>query len=122
MAVIPIICSVIKIGQDYWMGLLIAEVYSFITIFVANIGPVSKLYPIVAALTLSGYYESNFFEKMLSLLSMIICFIVSAFLIKEYSKKMEWLPQHFVYPKYHFLYIEVIDSEIAFDYLREKGC
>jgi len=89
IAVIPIICAVIKIGQDYWMGLLVAEVYSFITIFVANIGPVSKLYPIVAALTLSGYYESNFFEKMLSLLSMIICLIVSAFLIREYSKKME---------------------------------
>ena len=89
IATLPVICIVIKTGQDYWMGLLIAEIYSFITIFVGNLGTVSKLYPIIAALTLSGYYESNYIEKLLSLLSMIACLLFSAFLIKEYSKKME---------------------------------
>lgn len=44
---------------DYWLSLLAAEVYSFITIFVGNLGTISKLYPLVAAFTLSGYYEST---------------------------------------------------------------
>ena len=89
IATLPVVCVVIKTGQDYWTGLLIAEIYSFITIFVGNLGTVSKLYPIIAALTLSGYYESNLPEKFLSLLSLITCLLVSAFLIRGYSKKME---------------------------------
>ena len=89
IATLPVVCVVIKTGQDYWTGLLIAEIYSFITIFVGNLGTVSKLYPIIAALTLSGYYESNLPEKFLSLLSLITCLLVSAFLIMGYSKKME---------------------------------
>lgn len=88
IAVLPVICVVIRNGQDYWLGLLISEVYSFITIFVGNFGAASKLYPIIAALTLSGYYESNLTEKLLSVLSMFLCLLISAILIVQYSNKI----------------------------------
>lgn len=88
IAVLPIICIVIRSGQDYWLGLLLSEVYSFITIFVGNLGTASKLYPILSALTLSGYYESDLTEKFLCILSMILCLLISAVLMSQYSKKM----------------------------------
>lgn len=89
IAVLPIICIVIRSGQDYWLGLLLSEVYSFITIFIGNLGAVSKLYPILAALTLSGYYESDLTEKFLCLLSMILCLLLSAILMGWHGKKAE---------------------------------
>lgn len=72
---------------DYWLSLLAAEVYSFITIFVGNLGTISKLYPLVAAFTLSGYYESTPAEILLSVISMALCGMISGILIYRLSKR-----------------------------------
>lgn len=72
---------------DYWLSLLAAEVYSFITIFVGNLGTISKLYPLVAAFTLSGYYESTPAEILLSVISMALCGTISGILIYRLSKR-----------------------------------
>lgn len=88
IAVLPIISVVVRSGRDYWLGLLLAEVYSFITLFVGNLGLVSKLYPIVAAMTISGYYETDgSAEKLLSILSMLLCLLASALLLCQSGKK-----------------------------------
>ena len=77
----------IPVKMDYWLSLLAAEVYSFITIFVGNLGTISKLYPVVAAFTLSGYYESTPAEILLSVISMALCGTISGILIYRLSKR-----------------------------------
>ena len=79
--------SLPKKKLDYWLSLLAAEVYSFITIFVGNLGTISKLYPLVAAFTLSGYYESTPAEILLSVISMALCGTISGILIYRLSKR-----------------------------------
>lgn len=86
-AVLPIICFITEKKLDYWLSLLAAEVYSFITIFVGNLGTISKLYPLVAAFTLSGYYESTPAEILLSVISMALCGTISGILIYRLSKR-----------------------------------
>lgn len=86
-AVLPIICFITEKKLDYWLSLLAAEVYSFITIFVGNLGTISKLYPLVAAFTLSGYYESTPAEILLSVISMALCGMISGILIYRLSKR-----------------------------------
>lgn len=86
-AVLPIICFITEKKLDYWLSLLAAEVYSFITIFVGNLGTISKLYPLVAAFTLSGYYESTPAEILLSVISMVLCGMISGILIYRLSKR-----------------------------------
>lgn len=58
-----------------------------ITIFVGNLGTISKLYPLVAAFTLSGYYESTPAEILLSVISMALCGTISGILIYRLSKR-----------------------------------
>lgn len=84
-----ILCEFNKLRRSKILFVALFGIVMILVIVVGNLGTVSKLYPIIAALTLSGYYESNYIEKLLSLLSMIACLLFSAFLIKEYSKKME---------------------------------
>ena len=86
-AVLPIICFITEKKLDYWLSLLAAEVYSFITIFVGNLGTISKLYPLVAAFTLSGYYESTPADILLSVISMALCGMISGILIYRLSKR-----------------------------------
>lgn len=86
-AVLPIICFITEKRLDYWLSLLAAEVYSFITIFVGNLGAISKLYPLVAAPALSGYYESTPAEILLSVISMALCGMISGILIYRLSKR-----------------------------------
>ena len=61
--------------------------YCFILIFVGNLGTISKLYPLVAAFTLSGYYESTPAEILLSVISMALCGMISGILIYRLSKR-----------------------------------
>ena len=66
-AVLPIICFITEKKLDYWLSLLAAEVYSFITIF--------------------GYYESTPAEILLSVISMALCGMISGILIYRLSKR-----------------------------------
>ena len=54
---------------------------------VGNLGTISKLYPLVAAFTLSGYYESTPAEILLSVISMVLCGMISGILIYRLSKR-----------------------------------
>lgn len=61
--------------------------YSFIPIFVGNLGSISKLYPLVAAFMLSGDYGSTPAEILLSVISMALSGVISDIRIYRLSKR-----------------------------------
>ena len=85
-AVLPIICFITEKKLDYWLSLLAAEVYSFITIFVGNLEP----YPNCIRWWLRSrfpVYESTPAEILLSVISMALCGTISGILIYRLSKR-----------------------------------
>lgn len=87
LSTLPIICIVIERKQGYWVSLLLAEIFSFLTIFVGNLGCIAKLYPLVATFTISGYYESSPEERMISVFSMVLCIAISGYMLYKMNQK-----------------------------------
>lgn len=67
------------------MGKMVVAKVMVILVF--SVGTISKLYPVVAAFTLSGYYESTPAEILLSVISMALCGTISGILIYRLSKR-----------------------------------
>lgn len=75
-AIVPFIAIVAYINRSYWIALVITEVYSFGGLFASMSESVRGIYPITATFQISGYYEANMFQILVSIVVMVICLTV----------------------------------------------
>ncbi|MBS4461145.1 ABC transporter permease [Aerococcaceae bacterium zg-B36] len=83
MAISPIIAFVGLVKRSYWIALIIAEIYSFIGIFLASKEVVRSIYPISSIFVLSGLYETSVMELMISIIVNISCCFISYRILKK---------------------------------------
>lgn len=87
LAVSPIITLVYKLKGSHWLALIFAEVFAFLGLFASMQSILRAIYPITAVFNLSGYYEATSLEIVLSLMSLILCGIVSIFFIIRFNSE-----------------------------------
>ena len=87
LAVSPIIAIVYRLKKGYWLALIFAEIYSFLGLFVGMQSTMRSIYPITAAFCVAGYYETTPIQFGISLLSLLVCGVLSALLLKGLDKK-----------------------------------
>lgn len=84
-AVSPIIAIVPYMKKSYWLALLLAEIYSFAGVFMSMSSTLRTFYPIAAIFGVSGYYETTTQNKIGSVIVLLLCGGISAFILKELS-------------------------------------
>lgn len=91
LAVSPIIAIVPYLKKSYWLALVLAEIYSFAGMFM-NMSNVTKtFYPITAVFGVSGYYETSVENQIGSIIVLLLCGVLSAFILKGLNRhKHEW--------------------------------
>ncbi len=82
LAVSPIIALVSHMKKSYWLALVITEMYSFAGLFMSMSDTLKTFYPITAVFGVSGYYETTCGNRMASIIVLLLCGGLSAFLLK----------------------------------------
>ena len=88
-AVSPIIAIVYRLKRGYWLALVFAEIYSFLGLFAGMKSSICSIYPITAAFCVAGYYESAPGQLMISLVSLLICALITLIILKGLNRKGE---------------------------------
>ncbi|HEY8421647.1 MAG TPA: ABC transporter permease [Thermoclostridium sp.] len=89
LAVSPIIAIVYKLKRGYWLAVLFAEIYSFISLFLGMQSTVRAVYPITAVFCVAGYYEATPVQFALSLFSLLACGILAVLLLRGLNEESE---------------------------------
>jgi len=89
LAISPIIAFVSRMKKGYWLAMLFAEIYSFAGIFMSMSNTLKTFYPFTAVFGLSGYYEATIGNRIGSIIVLLLCGCLSAFILKglKYSEK-----------------------------------
>lgn len=86
-AVSPIIALAARMKRGYLPALIFAEIYSFAGLFASMSETLRTVYPITAVFQLSGYYETTIGKKTVSLIILIICIALAAFILTGLTRK-----------------------------------
>lgn len=81
-AVSPIIALVSRMKKGYWLALVFTEVYSLAGLFAGMSGILKTFYPITAVFNLSGYHIDTAGKIMASIMILLLCGCLSAFILK----------------------------------------
>lgn len=89
LAISPIIALVSHLKKGYWLALVFTEIYSFVGLFASMSNVLRPLYPITAVFNLSGHYKAIEGNRMGSIITLLLCGCLSAFILKrlKYSEK-----------------------------------
>lgn len=87
MAVSPIIAFVSYTKKNYWLALMLAEIYSFAGIFMSMSDTLRTFYPITAVMGLAGYYETTAENLFASAVVLLVCGCLSVFLVVGLNNK-----------------------------------
>lgn len=89
LAISPIIALISHIKRNYWLALVITEMYSFAGLFMSMSNTLKTFYPVTAILGVSGYYETAARNRVGSIIILLLCGCLSAFILKglKYSDK-----------------------------------
>lgn len=82
LAISPIIALVTRLKKGYWLALVFTEIYSVAGLFAGMSGVLKKLYPITAVFNLSGYHITTVGNLTVSVLVLLLCLCLSAFILK----------------------------------------
>lgn len=88
-AVLPIIAIVPYFKKSYWLTLLVAEIYSFLGLFMSMSNTLKTFYPITAIFGISGYYETTVQGWSCSLGILLLCGCISAILLKNLNHRQK---------------------------------
>lgn len=86
LAVSPVIAVTYRLKKGYWLSLIFAEIYSFLSLFIWQ-SKLLFLYPITAAFCVAGYYETTPIQFIISMLSLLLCGAVSLMLLYRLYKR-----------------------------------
>ena len=89
LAISPIIALVAHTKKSYWLALVIAEMYSFAGMFTSMSNTLKTFYPITALFGVSGYYETTAGDRMASIIVLLLCGCLSAFILKGLKHREE---------------------------------
>ncbi len=82
-AISPIIALVSYIKKGYWIALFLTEIYSFAGLFMSMSNMLKTFYPITASFGISGYYETTAGNKVGSLIILLLCGCLAAFILQR---------------------------------------
>lgn len=82
-AISPIIALVSYIKKGYWIALIFTEIYSFAGLFMSMSNTLKTFYPITASFGISGYYETTAGNKVGSLMILLLCGCLAAFILQR---------------------------------------
>lgn len=82
LAISPIIALVSYMKKSYWLALVVTEMFSFSGLFMSMSNTLKTFYPITAVFGVSGYYETTAGNRMESIIVLLLCGCLSAFLLK----------------------------------------
>lgn len=86
-AVSPIIAIVYRLRKGYWIALIFAEIYSFLGLFMGMQSTMRSIYPITAAFCVAGYYDTTPVQFVTSLISLLICAVLTMVILMGLNKK-----------------------------------
>lgn len=81
-AISPIIALVSRMKKGYWLALVFTEVYSIAGLFAGMSNVLQTFFPIAAIFNISGYYITTGEKIMGSIISLLLCACLSAFILK----------------------------------------
>ena len=81
-AISPIIALVSRMKKGYWLALVFTEVYSIAGLFAGMSNVLQTFFPIAAIFNISGYYITTGEKIMGSIMSLLLCACLSAFILK----------------------------------------
>ncbi|WP_018750625.1 ABC transporter permease [Paenibacillus sanguinis] len=87
LAVSPVIAMVYRLKKGYWLALIFAEIYSFFGLFAGMQNTMRSLYPITAAFSVAGYYETTPTQWVASLFSLLACGGLSGLLLQRLDQR-----------------------------------
>ncbi len=89
LAISPIIAFVSRMKKGDWLALVFAEIYSFAGLFMSMSNVLKPCYPITAVFNLSGYYKTTTGYRIGSIIILLLCGCLSAFILKglKHSEK-----------------------------------
>ena len=87
LAISPIIALVARMKKGYWLALVFAEIYSFAGLFASMSGQLKTVYPMTAVFNISGYYDANMFQVLIGVVILMVCAILSLFILKGLNRK-----------------------------------
>ncbi len=82
-AISPIIALVSYMKKGYWISLILTEIYSFAGLFMSMSNTLKTFYPITASFGFSGYYEAAAGNKAGSLIILLLCGCLAAFILQR---------------------------------------
>lgn len=82
LAISPVIAFVARIKKGYWLALVFTEFYSIAGLFAGMSSVLLNLYPINAVFNLSGYHITTIGKRAESIIVLLLCVCISAFLLK----------------------------------------
>ena len=82
-AISPIIALVSYMKKGYWISLILTEIYSFAGLFMSMSNTLKTFYPITASFGFSGYYEAAAGNKAESLIILLLCGCLAAFILQR---------------------------------------
>lgn len=91
LAVSPFIAFIARMKKGYWLALVFTEIYSCAGLFAGMSSKLLYLYPINAVFNLSGYHITTAGKRAASIIILLLCGCISAFLLKgmKHSQKSE---------------------------------
>lgn len=87
VAISPLIALVARIKKGYWLALIFTEIYSFMGLFAAMSRMTRMLYPITAALNISGFYHVETDRVLPSYISLLFCGCFATLILIGMNKK-----------------------------------
>ncbi len=87
LAVSPIIALIAWMKKGYWLALVFTEIYSCAGLFAGMSRKLLYLYPINAVFNLSGYHITTAEKRATSIIILLLCGCISAFLLKGLKQK-----------------------------------
>lgn len=81
LAVSPIIALVSYTKKNYWLALVLAEMYSFAGIFMSMSNTLRAFYPITAVMGVAGYYDTTTKNLFASTIILLLCGCLSILIL-----------------------------------------
>lgn len=87
LAVSPIIALAPYLKKNYWISLILAEIYSFAGMFMSMSNMLKTFYPITAIFGVSGYYDTAVQNWIYSFIVLLACGCLSVLLLNGLNHK-----------------------------------
>lgn len=87
LAVSPIIALAPYLKKNYWISLILAEIYSFAGMFMSMSDMLKTFYPITAIFGVSGYYDTAVQNWIYSFIVLLACGCLSVLLLNGLNHK-----------------------------------